>query len=81
MARYFFHYRDGDELYRDEEGEELETLDLVRLTAERHAKEILAELMHDHGTVIEQQVEATTEGGEVVTVVPIKVRMGLSLDE
>ncbi|MES5100179.1 hypothetical protein ABUK73_18295 [Agrobacterium sp. BA1120] len=75
--RYYFHVRRHQELQKDPEGAEFETLEAARDEAFQAAREILAERMV-RGEVIDGEVfEITTEEGEIVTTVPFRatVRM------
>jgi hypothetical protein len=47
MPRYFFNFCDHDELYLDEDGQDLDTLALVNAQAELHAADIVSEKLHD----------------------------------
>ncbi len=81
MARYYFDLLNNGEDYRDEEGQEIGNVDLVREQAELHAKDILAEFMHDHHEVGDQTIEVRDHKGNYVTSVPIKIVMGLDWDD
>jgi uncharacterized protein DUF6894 len=68
MARYFFHLRDGDTLFQDdEEGEELPNLEAVRVYAVQSARELLSEaaLGGKAGSLC-QQIEVKDQAGRTV---------------
>ncbi len=81
MAHYFFNLRNDGTVFKDDDGQELPNLDLVREQAELHAKDVLAEFMHDHHEVTDQAIEVHDAEGNVITIVPIKIVMGLDWDD
>ena len=67
MARYFFDFRDGDGVARDEVGQDLDSLDTVRRTAVTAAGEALrdATLSGKEGHVA---IEVRDGNGRVMTI-------------
>jgi hypothetical protein len=69
MPRYFFHVREGAELSRDREGQELPDTDAARAEAIRAGREILGEKLLHGGSLAHRQIEIADETGRVVDVV------------
>ena len=57
MPRYFFHVREGAELTRDPEGQELPNAEAARTEAIRASREILSEKLLHGGNLGGRQVE------------------------
>lgn len=78
MARYFFHLRDGDTLLQDdEEGEELPSLDAVRLYAVESARELLNEAaLGGKAGSLHQQIEVVDMLGHTVLTMPVGIATG-----
>jgi hypothetical protein len=72
MPRYFFHVREGAELTRDPEGQELPNAEAARTEAIRASREILSEKLLHGGNLGGRQVEIADETGRVVDVVPAR---------
>lgn len=72
MPRYFFHIRQGDELFTDDEGEELADLNAVRNEAVESARELMADDVAQ-GRPSELRVfEVTDEHGNTVLTLPFE---------
>ncbi len=70
MPRFFFHVRDGADLSRDEEGQELADVEAARREAVSSNREMLGErLLHGGGSLNQRQIEIADETGHVVDVV------------
>ena len=78
MARYFFHLRDGDTLIRDDgEGEELQSLDAVRLYAVESARELLSQAaLSGKAGSLHQQIEVSDASGRTVLTMPVGFATG-----
>lgn len=71
MPRYFFHYRDGDRLSEDYEGELLSGIAAVEETAMASAKEIIAErLLGGNPVLTAYSYEIRDEARNLVLVFP-----------
>ncbi len=81
MPRYFFHVHQDGLIYRDEIGQELINVDRAREQAELRAKDLLASFIRDRRWVENEAIEVTTAKGKTVTTVPLKIAMGLTLDD
>jgi hypothetical protein len=69
MARFFFHVRDGADLSRDEEGQELPDVEAARQEAINSNREMLGERILHGGPLNHRQIEIADETGHVVEVV------------
>lgn len=69
MPRYFFHVRDGSELSRDLEGQELPDTEAARAEAINAGREMLGEKLLHGGSLNHRQIEIADESGHVVDVV------------
>lgn len=69
MPRYFFHVREGSELNRDQEGQELPNAEAARKEAVSTAREILGEKLLHGGSLNHRTIEIADETGHVVDVV------------
>ena len=69
MARFFFHVRDGADLSRDEEGQDLPDVDAARREAVSSNREMLGERILHGGALDHRQIEIADEAGQVVCVV------------
>jgi hypothetical protein len=69
MPRYFFHVREGSELSRDSEGQELADTEAARAEAISSGREILGEKLLHGGSLDHRQIEIADETGHVVEVV------------
>lgn len=69
MPRYYFHVREGNEVSRDIEGQELPNADAARAEAINASREILSEKLLHGGSLNHRQVEIADETGHVVDVV------------
>jgi hypothetical protein len=78
MARYFFHLRDGDRLLRDDaEGEELPSLEAVRLYAIQSARELLSQAaLSGRAGGLHQQIEVADACGRTVLTMPVGIATG-----
>jgi hypothetical protein len=69
MPRYFFHVREGSELSRDTEGQEMADTKAARAEAISAGREILGETLLHGGSLNHRQIEIADETGHVVDVV------------
>ena len=69
MPRFFFHVRDGADLSRDEEGQELADIAAARREAISTNREMLGERILHGGALNHRQIEIVDETGHVVDVV------------
>ncbi len=72
MPRYFFHVREGSELNRDAEGQELPDAEAARKEAISTAREILGEKLLHGGSLDSRTIEIADATGHVVDVVNIR---------
>jgi len=66
MPRYFFHVREGSELTRDTEGQELANTEAARAEAICTGREMLGEKLLHGGRLNNRQIEIADETGHVV---------------
>lgn len=69
MPRYFFHIREGGDISRDAEGQELANVDAARREAISTGREILGEKLLHGGSLDHRTIEIADETGRVVEVV------------
>ncbi|MCP5412172.1 MAG: hypothetical protein H6924_08560 [Alphaproteobacteria bacterium] len=69
MPRYFFHVREGSELTRDTEGQELANTEAARAEAISTGREMLGEKLLHGGRLNNRQIEIADETGHVVDTV------------
>jgi hypothetical protein len=69
MPRYYFHVREGQEISRDMEGQDLPNADAARHEAINASREILGEKLLHGGSLNHRQIEIADETGHVVDVV------------
>jgi hypothetical protein len=69
MPRFYFNVRDGADLSRDEEGQELPSAEAARVEAISANREMLGERLLHGGSLNHRQIEITDETGHVVDVV------------
>ena len=69
MPRYFFHVREGSELSRDAEGQDLSNAEAARREAVAATREILGEKLLHGGSLDRRSIEIVDETGRVVDVV------------
>lgn len=69
MARFFFHVRDGADLSRDEEGQDLPDIEAARREAVNSNREMLGERILHGGALNHRQIEIADETGRIVGVV------------
>lgn len=69
MPRYYFHVREGQEISRDAEGQELPDVEAARREAVSASREILGEKLLHGGSLNHRQIEIADETGHVVDVV------------
>jgi hypothetical protein len=72
MTRFFFHVRDGDDVSRDTEGQELPSLDAACQEALNTNREMLGERLLHGGSLDDRQIEIANEKGEVLAVLNSK---------
>jgi len=80
MARFFFHLRDSTGYLEDEEGEDLQDLDAVRVSARDAARSIISEESKQGLIDLRTSIEVTDEAGTTVLELPfseaVDVRTG-----
>jgi hypothetical protein len=69
MPRFFFHVREGAELSRDCEGQELADASAARLEAVNSGREMLGERLLHGGAIDDRQIVIADETGAVLDVV------------
>jgi hypothetical protein len=72
MPRYYFHVREGSQLSRDMEGQELANVEAARHEAVAANREILGEKLLHGGALDHRTIEIADESGHVVDVVNVK---------
>lgn len=72
MPRYYFHVREGAELARDTEGQELPNVEAARQEALNANREIIGERLLHGGSLNHRQIEIADETGHIVDVIPAK---------
>jgi hypothetical protein len=69
MPRYFFHIREGSDLSRDHEGQDLSDVEAARHEAINSVREIISENLLRGGTLNHRTIEIADATGHVVDVV------------
>jgi len=69
MPHYYFHVREGAELSRDEEGQDLPNVEAARREAISTSREFLGEKLLHGGSLAHRSIEIADETGHVVDVV------------
>ena len=69
MPHYFFHVREGADLSRDEEGQDLPNVEAARREAINTSREMLGEKLLHGGSLNHRTIEIADETGRVVDVV------------
>ena len=69
MPRYYFHVREGGELSRDTEGQDLPNVEAARREAIAASREILGDKLLHGGSLNSRTIEISDETGHVVDVV------------
>lgn len=69
MPRYYFHVREGSEISRDREGQDLPDVEAARREAVNSSREILGERLLHGGSLNHRTIEIADETGHVVDVV------------
>lgn len=69
MPRYFFHVREGAEISRDREGQDLPNAEAARREAIAANREILSDKILHGGSLNHRSIEIADETGHVVDVV------------
>lgn len=69
MPRYFFHVREGADISRDREGQELPDVEAARREAIAANREIMGDKLLHGGTLDHRSIEIADETGHVVDVV------------
>jgi hypothetical protein len=69
MPRYFFHVREGSQLSRDTEGQDLPNAEAARREAVSATREMLGEKLLHGGSLDHRTIEIADETGRVVDVV------------
>ena len=83
MPRYFFHVREGAEVSRDWEGQELPNVEAARREAIAANREIMGEKILHGGSLDHRSIEIADETGHVVDVVSAHevLRQGMYRDD
>src|ERR1700760_1631699 len=71
MPRYFFNVREGGEISKDREGQDLPNADAARREAISAGREILGEKLLHGGALNNRTIEIADETGRVVDVVNV----------
>jgi len=66
MPRFYFNVREGDNLYRDPQGQELSGYEAARTEALSSSREIIAERILHGGSINSRVIEITDETGAVI---------------
>lgn len=69
MPRFFFHVREGADLSRDREGQDLSDTEAARREAVNSGREMLGEKLLHGGSLHSREIEIADETGRVVEVV------------
>jgi hypothetical protein len=69
MPRYYFHVREGGDISRDAEGQDLPDAEAARREAISASREILGEKLLHGGSLDSRTIEITDETGRVVDTV------------
>ena len=69
MPRYYFHVREGSDISRDHEGQELPNVQAARREAIAAGREILGEKLLHGGSLNSRTIEIADETGRVVDTV------------
>src|SRR5579871_4560747 len=69
MPRYFFHIREGSDINRDGEGQDLSDVEAARREAINSVREIISEKLLHGGALNHRTIEIADETGRVVEVV------------
>jgi len=72
MARFYINFRNGDEIAKDDEGQDLPGLEEARATALVSAREILADNVKGGAKNPLQAVIITDESGREIMTIPAK---------
>ena len=72
MPRYYLHIRDGDDLWEDEEGQEISTLATARELAILSAREIMSGRIMSGRDPDHSKIEITDTTGQTVLVLPFE---------
>ena len=70
MPHYFFHVRDGGDISRDQEGQELPDLDAARQEAVNASRELIGERLLHGGAIDGREIQIADESDTVLAVVP-----------
>jgi len=71
MPRYYFHVREGGEISRDREGQDLPDAEAARREAVNASREILGEKFLHGGSLDHRSIEIADETGHVIDAVNI----------
>ncbi len=69
MPRYYFHVREGSQISRDAEGQELANAEAARSEAISASREILGEKLLHGGSLNHRSIEIMDDSGHIVDVV------------
>lgn len=69
MPHYYFHVREGSDLSRDREGQDLPNVEAARREAINTSREILGEKLLHGGSLNHRTIEIADETGHVVDVI------------
>ncbi|MES2473312.1 MAG: hypothetical protein V4601_10805 [Pseudomonadota bacterium] len=69
MPHYYFHVREGSDISRDEEGQDLPNVEAARREAISSSREILGEKLLHGGSLNHRTIEIADETGHVVDTV------------
>lgn len=69
MPHYFFHIREGSDLNRDSEGQDLRDVEAARREAINSVREIISERLLHGGALNHRTIEIADETGRIVDIV------------
>jgi hypothetical protein len=72
MPRFYFNVREGQNLHRDPQGQELPDFEAARKEAVNSSREIIAERILHGGSIGSRTIEITDEAGAVVDTVEMR---------
>jgi hypothetical protein len=75
VRRFYFHLRSGDELVRDDDGEDFPDVSSARREAEKSAREILADAIKSGRENVPQAFVIADEQGREIDTVPLTIAL------
>jgi hypothetical protein len=71
MRKFFIHVKAGDEVFPDEEGIHLPSVDAAKQEALKCARELLANAIRAARATVPDAVKIADEGGQTLDLVPV----------